>query len=530
MSTVPDPLQGKRGRIFAAYLIYALLLALVFDILAGYSTGEILILGLPGVVVVYIIGTIIGGALALHGAYPLEKQRWRRFRNGGFLGLFVGWPVGLLLFFALYRAGLGYVAWYASILTGSAITGYIWMLAKTKRDTEFILAQSRAARSTNAPSSSASRTAGQPAATPPARPGAPPDRPIAAPPSPADLAAQYSAEALKLEIVDKDTSWLLHRPIYDSGSDVSYLPCCSPAFESGSGPSGGWLEGDDKAASWAASFARRTNGATKMLVAADHLTFLYNQRSYGQGAEACRLVRTGPERWFWYRWTTGSRHSAADLDPPFLIKDMTSERWIAREQHALSNGEQNTYWLEEARKCGHAPSSVSGEPQSAFYWFNSDVISEPAHGEYGRFVYGRLLPLISPKHHHKKNEWFATFDGDCMTAAQNIVADFRPEDRPLLDEAKRIGESLCYVVAVGTYDAAVFPGIDSGLKGVLGYLGMTRLRSTSVEVFLRVRRRMALVPAIRIDGSRFTDIGYGFHSHDELEAFGFTEIVSTKTS
>jgi hypothetical protein len=112
-----------------------------------------------------------------------------------------------------------------------------------------------------------------------------------------------------------------------------------------------------------------------------------------------------------------------------------------------------------------------------------------------------------------------------MTSADALFDSFRPEDRPLLEEARRIGENLCYVVAVATIDGAAFAAIDNALRPVVGYLGMTRLRSSDVDVFLATQEEMALVLSARIDGPRFTEISTAFHYRDELEAMGFTEIA-----
>lgn len=93
----------------------------------------------------------------------------------------------------------------------------------------------------------------------------------------------------------------------------------------------------------------------------------------------------------------------------------------------------------------------------------------------------------------------------------------------MLDEAKRVGESLCYLIAVLGQAAHPLEDIDRQLRenNVLGYMGMTLPGFFKRETFLRCQQAMALVTAVRIDGPRLKRISYEFHSDSELRAIGF---------
>ena len=175
-----------------------------------------------------------------------------------------------------------------------------------------------------------------------------------------------------------------------------------------------------------------------------------------------------------------------------------------------------------ATKASDAPVPLGAEA-AAFYWFRSQAISDAGHALYGRFVHERLLPELAPAAQRDPAAWFITFDGDCMSQASGFESYFRPEDAALLQEADRIGASLCYVVAVFGQGTRSFAEIDGRMKrdGTLGYMGMTVPRELDRETLLRARGIMALVVATRIDGARFKKIGYAFHADEELQRMGF---------
>jgi hypothetical protein len=163
------------------------------------------------------------------------------------------------------------------------------------------------------------------------------------------------------------------------------------------------------------------------------------------------------------------------------------------------------------------------EEMAAFYWFNSRVISDAGTSLYGRFVYQRLLPLLAPAIQNNPNAWFVLFDGDCLVDLDQLTWYFRRQDVVLLKEAKRIGESLCYVIAVLGQGTRAPEDTDRELREakVLGYMGMMLPGFFKRDTFLRCQETMALVVAVRIDGPNFKRISYGFHSDRELEQMGF---------
>lgn len=164
-----------------------------------------------------------------------------------------------------------------------------------------------------------------------------------------------------------------------------------------------------------------------------------------------------------------------------------------------------------------------GPESAAFFWFRSQAISDAGHALYGRFVHERLLPELAPSAQRDPAAWFITFDGDCMGEANGFESYFRPEDAALLQEADRVGASLCYVVCVFGQGTRSFAEIDGRMRrdATLGYMGMTVPRELERETLLRARGIMALVVATRIDGARFKKIGYAFHADEELRRMGF---------
>jgi hypothetical protein len=187
------------------------------------------------------------------------------------------------------------------------------------------------------------------------------------------------------------------------------------------------------------------------------------------------------------------------------------------------------------------PPAAAGRPQDAqnlarsdeevvgFYWFDSRAISEIAHGNYGRFIYDKILPLLAPAKQMRPKAWCVLYDGDCMTSVDTLRPHFRAEDGALLDGAAGLEENLCYVVAVLGQGITAPQALDQTLRlgHVPGYLGLTMLApdKRSREALERCRLTMALSIAGRIDGATFRRISYGFHTDAELKAMGFKEIA-----
>jgi hypothetical protein len=166
---------------------------------------------------------------------------------------------------------------------------------------------------------------------------------------------------------------------------------------------------------------------------------------------------------------------------------------------------------------------VLKENAAAFFWFNSRVIANAGNSMYGRFAYDTLLPWLAPAKQVAPNVWFVLFDGDCMTGMAPLKSYFRPQDGPLLEEAIRLGEHLCYVVAVMGQGTRTWEQVDRDLREAktLGYMGVTIPAKFDRETYLRCCKTMALVPAARIDGAKFKRIDYGYHADGELKRMGF---------
>lgn len=167
---------------------------------------------------------------------------------------------------------------------------------------------------------------------------------------------------------------------------------------------------------------------------------------------------------------------------------------------------------------------------AGFFWFDSRAVSEVAEGNYGRFVYGKILPLLSPVKQSGPNAWCILFDGDCMTSVENLRWYFREEDKVILDGAAGIDENLCYVVAVLGAGVPAPEALDRVIRAeqVPGYLGlsMPSAANRNRNALEKCRMKMALSIAGRLDGAKFKRIDYGYHADRELKEMGFEEIVS----
>ena len=68
-----------------------------------------------------------------------------------------------------------------------------------------------------------------------------------------------------------------------------------------------------------------------------------------------RLIRTGRNNWFAFSWRAGTRPSAADVDPPFLLRDLLEapQLWIEREKLIAHLVKKNSNWQFAFKKCKH---------------------------------------------------------------------------------------------------------------------------------------------------------------------------------
>lgn len=169
------------------------------------------------------------------------------------------------------------------------------------------------------------------------------------------LASRYREQVLQLTVVGEiAASWLLHEPVYDCVADEFHLPCGRFSFEAGSFSTDcGWLKSEQSVCGWASSHANHDVGATSVLVAPDHLTFMWSPLPHLPGARIYRLVRVRLTEWFECSWRSGYRPSAADIDPPFVLDKITTQQWLSREREASEQGQSNRSWQTEANNCRH---------------------------------------------------------------------------------------------------------------------------------------------------------------------------------
>jgi hypothetical protein len=157
----------------------------------------------------------------------------------------------------------------------------------------------------------------------------------------------------------------------------------------------------------------------------------------------------------------------------------------------------------------------------ALFWFNSRVISDAGDNMYGRYAYSKMLPLLSPSQQKNKEVWFVALDGDYLGSVK--IPTSGPEEERILEDAERIGRSLCYIIALYGKPALSFADVDRQLREgkVTGYLGRTSTPGYDGEKFLRLCTGVALPVAFRIDGARLKKISFEFFGDQELQAIGF---------
>ena len=175
------------------------------------------------------------------------------------------------------------------------------------------------------------------------------------------------AAARALKTAPKDSSPLLHRPVYDCASDEFEVPCSYTVFDG--------MSLNDRGVGWMRSFGEvekllkdfsawihgdpRTPEGVAFIDGGDHFTVVSSGGDPNEpGGVAYRVVKTGESEWFLWKWRTGMRR--VPEDPPFLIHELAKDasRWARREASAPTAQKANSGYEEAARKCKHAAVSA----------------------------------------------------------------------------------------------------------------------------------------------------------------------------
>ncbi len=176
------------------------------------------------------------------------------------------------------------------------------------------------------------------------------------------LVEQYVERAKALPIVDRSSSLLLHRPIYDCGTDLFEPPCTGRGFDGfPAGPC--WLSAADLPAFFKHDAKRVAQTQAGVVLQAgvaivrggDFLDVVEATHAQKPGGLVARLVRVAPDRWHVHRWKAGMVPSAHDADPPFFVAKIAQapELWLRREQTVRDLWQRNDAWRSAAARCSH---------------------------------------------------------------------------------------------------------------------------------------------------------------------------------
>ena len=185
--------------------------------------------------------------------------------------------------------------------------------------------------------------------------------------------------AYALPIVDRDSSWLLHDPVYDARTDMFDPPCKESGFQfSGSC----WKSPEtlpDTFAMWAERTASFRAGIGRPLVnvivpAPEHLDIIACLDSVNEpGLRVIRLCRVAEDRWHTNVWScalapgansmvmsAGSMHielssDSSQLDPPLRAQDVAANPslWTERCARVRERWPRDGNWRDAAALCTH---------------------------------------------------------------------------------------------------------------------------------------------------------------------------------
>lgn len=165
---------------------------------------------------------------------------------------------------------------------------------------------------------------------------------------------------------------------------------------------------------------------------------------------------------------------------------------------------------------------ITSKHNTAWFWFHIPTVSEASAGQYGRYIYAQLLPVVAA---NEELEWECRYvmDGDCLPQDQlNIPGS---ENAPKVMEAIMENNfDNCYVVGFHALsNDPKFSEVDQGLRQkVQGYLGCIPCWGQEFEDFLNAGRSMMLVYAFNINFMRsFEKANFTFLNDNELRSLGF---------
>ncbi|MBI5242848.1 MAG: hypothetical protein HY922_04075 [Elusimicrobia bacterium] len=166
-----------------------------------------------------------------------------------------------------------------------------------------------------------------------------------------------------MRTVPRDSSPLLHEPVYDCSSDEFELPCEHDSFDGIGGRNArriGWLRSPEELEQMLKDFSGRAgadaagNESIAFVDGGDYLLLVSVAASLLEpGGLAYRIVKTGPSEWFVWYWRAGMRRIPED--PPFLVYELAANPslWAQREAQARRAIEANGEYRSAARRCGH---------------------------------------------------------------------------------------------------------------------------------------------------------------------------------
>ena len=133
------------------------------------------------------------------------------------------------------------------------------------------------------------------------------------------------------------------------------------------------------------------------------------------------------------------------------------------------------------------------------------------------------MPYFSPKKEDKLFGFYNFFDGDFISQSEVQIPYQGLEESRCLEEVRRLGADLCYIVAVYGIGSIDFSVIDRELRSsdIVGYIGMTSCPGIGFDKFYDLTGKMALVYAFIIRNNYFERHSFQFLSENELSSMGF---------
>lgn len=164
------------------------------------------------------------------------------------------------------------------------------------------------------------------------------------------------------------------------------------------------------------------------------------------------------------------------------------------------------------------------------FWFNWQDISDSGDRMYGRYVYKHLLPYFSPARHDLYSTGLCYFfDGHFLPERNVKIPHSGPEQARVLEQVRRTGADLFYVVAIYKRGGRVsFEEVDKALRkeGVRGYTGMTSCPKLNFRKFDVLTGKMMLPYAFAIRaGGVIEKESFTYASDKELQSMGFRTLL-----